>query len=121
MNTPGSAEGGSSLDEGAPVSSEGHGGDTPFNSKLLDNDDTTMLVVLGDLGEVDGRLRRRNSNTHAVQSTPCNELAKILAGNLDRGSNEPPKAINEDGIAAIPPIRNWASHQRSNDAAGCES
>ncbi len=58
-----------------------------FKSKLSNNDNITSLVVLSDLGKVDRHLRGSNTNTHAVWNASGNELAEVLAGNLDSGSN----------------------------------
>ncbi len=36
--------------------------DTPFNGELLDEDDGFMLIVSGDLGEIDGDLGAGNTD-----------------------------------------------------------
>ena len=36
-----------------PISRKEHNEDTPFDSKLLNDDDASSLIVLGNFGEVD--------------------------------------------------------------------
>jgi hypothetical protein len=90
LNAPGCAERSGSFNERAAVTGEEHDEDTPFDGKLLDNDDASTSVLLGDLGEVDGDLGRGDTDTDAVKDSSCNQLAEILAGNLDGCSNKPP-------------------------------
>jgi hypothetical protein len=53
LDGPCSTERGCSFDKGASVTSEEHNEDTPFDSKLLNDDNASSLIVFGNFGEVD--------------------------------------------------------------------
>lgn len=60
--------------------------------QLLDNNDGTSLLLPGDFGQVDGDLRRRNTNTDTVEDAASDEHSIPIAGNLYGRPYEPPDA-----------------------------
>jgi len=79
-----------------------HDEDTPFNGQLLDDNDGSTLRVLGDLGEVDGHLRRCDADCHTVEYATNNEHSSAIAGNLNRCADEPPQASKHERVATAP-------------------
>lgn len=96
MNPPSGAEGRRSCDERASIAGEIHDEDTPLDGKLLDDDDASPLVMLGDLGEVDGDLGRGYTDADTVDDPSGDQLSIILAGDLHSGPDEPPQTAKED-------------------------
>jgi hypothetical protein len=93
---------------------------TPLDSKLLDNNDTSSLVLLRDLGEIHGNLRRGNTNADAIEDTARNQLAEVLASNLDGRAQNPPETSNPDGVSTADFVTDGTGDERADDGTGGE-
>jgi hypothetical protein len=83
LDAPSGAERCRARDERAAVAGEEHNQDTPFDCKLLNDDDAASLVLLRDLRQVDRYLRRGDSDADTIEDTPSNKLSKVLATYYD--------------------------------------
>lgn len=92
-----------------------HDQDTPLNSQLLNNNDGTTLRVLGNLGEVDWDLRRRDANSDTVQDATSNEHAATSDSNLQSSTDEPPETGEKKGIATTKLVGDRTSNSTAND------
>ncbi|KAB8360698.1 hypothetical protein FH972_024435 [Carpinus fangiana] len=108
---------GAVADEAAAVADEEHDQNADLDGKLLNDDDGATLVLLGDLGQVDGDLRRGDADADTVEHAAGNELANAGGGDLNRGTNDPPQTGKCDRVAATKAVRDGTGHQRTNDRA----
>lgn len=117
LDAPGGAEAGGAADEGAAVADEEHDEDTPLDGQLLDDDQRAALLLACNLREVDGHLRRGDADADAVEHTTGDELAVLLAGDLDGGADEPEEAGHEDGVATAEAVGQRTGEERTDDGA----
>lgn len=89
----------------------------PFNRQLLNNDDTTSLIMLRNLSKVHGDLRARDANTDTIQNPTRNKLSKVLAGDLNSRTDEPPETCKEDRVPTSPFVRDGSSDEGADDRA----
>jgi hypothetical protein len=119
LNRPRSSEGcsGRALDEAASISDEVHDEDTPLDGPLLDDDNRASNFLSGDLGEVDGYLTGRNTNTDTIDKASGYKHADAVGCDLDRCSTKPPEAGKENGVSATDFVGDWSSNNGADDRA----
>lgn len=66
LNPPGCAKGGGAFDKGTSVAADIHYKDSSLSSKLLNDDNPSMLLVLCNFGEINWDLRRGGADTYAI-------------------------------------------------------
>lgn len=89
MNRPGGSEGVRSSNERTAITDEIHDQDAPLDGQLLDDDDSTTLRMLCNLGEVHRYLGGCDSDSDTVKDSSGDQHATTNSGCLDGGSNEP--------------------------------
>lgn len=89
----------------------------PFNSQLLNNNDTSPLIMLCNLRQIHRDLGARDADTNAIQNASSNELSKVLARDLNRGADEPPETRKEDRVATAPFVRDRSRDEGADDKA----
>lgn len=52
--------------------------------------------ALGNLGKIDGDLRRCDANTDTLKDTASDEGSETIGGNLNCSANQPPKACKHN-------------------------
>ena len=105
----------------ACITEEVHDQNTPFNGKLLDNDDGATLVLLGNLGQVDRNLGRSDADTEAVKDTSSDERAVAIARYLDSSSSKPPQTSEGNGVTPADSVGDGTSRQSTDNRSGRKS
>ena len=97
------------------ISNKIHNEDPPLNSPLLNNHDRTPPLLLGDLNQIHGNLRRRNTDAYAIDKATNHQHAHTVTTRLDGGAQQPPQAGKGDSFTATDAVGYRACHYSTND------
>ena len=103
------------------ISSKIHDENPPLDSPLLNDNNRASPLLLRNLNQVHGDLRRRDTNTDAVDESTSDQHTDTVTPGLDGRSQQPPEASKSDGIAPSDAIGHWTRHYGANDGAASES
>lgn len=103
------------------VSHEVHDKDPPLNRPLLNDNNRSPLLLLGNLDQVNRNLRRRDPDTNPVDEATHNQHTHTVTTGLDGGAQQPPKAGKGYGITATNAIGYGARHDGADDGTAGQS
>lgn len=82
---------------------------------------TFATYALRNFGQVNGDLRRRDTDTNTVQNSTGDQRANTGCGDLDGGADKPPEAREHDAITTTPFIGDRACYQTSHHGTSGQS
>jgi hypothetical protein len=91
------------------------------DGELLNHNQLSSFLLLRDLREVDGDLRARDADTHAIDHAARDQRAHTVTRDLHARPREPPETGEHDGITTTDPVGDRASDSRSDDGSRGQS
>ena len=91
---------------------------TPFNSPLLDTNDTSSNLRRCQFSKVDQNLRASNTDSDTADNTTNNEMRNVLSRALKNSTNNPEKTSNHERLATTKTISD-SSCGEGTDTGSC--
>ena len=91
------------------------------NGELLNYDQSTSLLPLRDLRQIDRNLRRRYTHGDAVEQATNNQHRNSIASRLESGSDHPGNTRDSNRVTSAPPVGDGTGDEGSKNRSSSQS